>query len=161
MDHQIQNNIHIGPALAETAEPVAFNKDRLPDMGPHDLHDRIEPLTVADLETAPLLPGQMDKLVGFCRGHGNRFLHQHVFARRQTGLGDMVMGGCRDCHTDHIHMREKLFDTAEDSNSVAIGDELGSFDRLIGHPDQLGTRQGTVQARMVLPEVPDSNNAGF
>ncbi len=110
MNHQIQNDIHIGAAVAEAAEAVAFDKHRPSDVRAHHLHDRVEALTMPDLQPAPPMCSQLDQLACFGGGHCDGLLHQDVFTGLQTGLGDMVVGGRRHGDAHDIDLRQQLLD---------------------------------------------------
>jgi hypothetical protein len=43
---------------------------------------------------------------------------------------------------------------------MPICNRLCTLDRLIGHTDESRSRQGGIEARMVLPEMSDSNDTG-
>ena len=55
MNHQIQHDVDIGPALTKGAQAVPFNKGGPFDVGAHTLHDWIESLAVSDLQKAGAL----------------------------------------------------------------------------------------------------------
>ena len=91
MDHEIENHVHVGAPLAETAQAVAFDKDRATDVRAHDLHDRIEALTVSDLKPASALRCKLDQLARLAGSHSNGLFHENMFAGLQTGFCDLVM----------------------------------------------------------------------
>src|SRR5690242_13368761 len=110
-------------------------------MGTDDLHHGIEPLAVTDLQTETVYPGEMDQLVGFSRGDSNRLFDEHVFARLQTRLGYLVMGGSRNRHADDIDVREEVVQRKR-PDAVFVANGLGPLRRLIRHADEFHSWKG-------------------
>ena len=63
VNHEIEHHIHVRPPFAETAETMAFDEHRSPDMRTHHLHHRIEPFTVSNLKSTAALLGKLHQLL--------------------------------------------------------------------------------------------------
>ena len=72
---------------------MAFDESRLGGDGFEIFKNGIEPLDVADLQNAIVLPGQLDEFGGLGGVVGHRFFHQHMLALLQQRFGQIKMRG--------------------------------------------------------------------
>jgi hypothetical protein len=159
VNHQIQHHVDIRPPLAKRAEAMAFDEDGPPDIRPHDPHHGIESFTVSDLQSAVASLRNFHELTGFSRHHGKRLLDQHVFPGLQTTARYLIVHGGGNSDADDINLRQQLFEVPEQTNPVSIGDQLPSLRREIDDTDQSGPGKRRVEARMMLAQVPNPDDA--
>ena len=119
---------------------MAFDKGRPSDVRAHELHDRIEPLAVADLQEASPFLRESDQFPRFGDRYGNRLLHQHMLSGLKTGFREIEMhrGGSRNA--DRLYFLEQRVDPGLALHPVAIADQFGTGRVGIHHSHQSRSR---------------------
>ena len=91
VNHQVEHHADVHAACREGREPVRLDEARLAGGLLQVVEDRVEPLDVADLQHAVVLPGQAHEVGGLPGVVGHRFLDEQVFALLEQRLGQVVM----------------------------------------------------------------------
>ena len=139
---------------------MTFHKGRPINVGTHALHDRIEPLAVADLQETTALRGEGDQLPGFGRCRGNRLFYQHMFAGFQTGFRRRKVGGGRGDHADDFHVPQQVVEIRPCLHRMAVGNELGAGCIRVKDSHQNRTGQSRIMPGVVLAQVAYADDPG-
>ena len=159
MDHQVQNNGNIRAPRLERGNANRFNVERLAHPGGHGAMGGGKPLQMADLQNlvgGARHAGQFSRLVE--RG-GNRFFHQHVFARPQRPRRQLEMQLGRRGDDHRIRDFQQFRDAAYLAASFP-GHRLGALGIRIGNARKAGAGcrrqlQGMEAAKMPGADQPD------
>ncbi len=134
---------------------MAFDEARLGGGGFEVFEDGIEPLDVAHLQEATVLPGQLHQLGGLRGAVGHRFFHEHVLALGEQLPGQFEMGYGRGDHVQRVAGGGGLGEGGEDAGLALGGDAargLGIGVENAGEFDLAGLGEFGVNAGVFLAE---------
>ncbi len=180
MDHQVEHHIDIERTRPEEAQAVHFEEHRLSDERDGGAHRRVEALEMSDLGNAAMLSGEIDDLVGFFQGCGERLLNQHIETSfdRLTRYRAMELRRHRDGNRVCAAVRHKFANGViragmaiagdlRSTGGIAIdyADEFYSRHFLrqrpgLGFPVQFGVHAGMVLAEGARADHRDANGFG-
>jgi len=116
VNHEIEYDVDVGPALFEGRESLTFDEARTLESAFGGDDRGIEALEMPHLQNAPLLCGQSDEVSGLFRSLGNRLLDVHLRTGIEEIARDRVMRGGRRHDAHGIDLTEQL---------TVIGDPSG------------------------------------
>jgi hypothetical protein len=159
VNHQIQNDVHIGPSLKKRMQAVNFNKNRSGNdfFKSHD--GRVEPFDKSNLYHQLVFAGQREQFIRFfkCGTHG--FFDQNVNARRQKIFGHFVMLACGHGNADSVNLTQHLLVICVCGTGIKLRCLLRPFGNGIRHGDNFTIIDIAIFLKMIISQVADADHA--
>ena len=164
VDHQIQNDRHVGPARLERRDPHRLDIQRRPGARGQGLVGGRKPLQMPDLQHQLVRDGQRGQFVGFRQSRGDRLFHQHMLAGAQGGGGHGVVG-IRRCRDNQRVDRGQQRRERHVRRAGFPADGFGPFGVRVENAGQMGARgrrhlQGVIAAEMTGTGDADAKRGG-
>src|SRR5262249_38337615 len=127
VNHQIEDDIDVGAALAEGRQAVTLDETRLRENAGKRADGRIEAFEVPDLQNALVPFGHLDQALPV----GNRLGHW-LFDQDIDSLGEKIvrqrgMHGCRNGEADTVDTTEQGTMVAECGRPATVGYRSGAL----------------------------------
>jgi len=159
MNHQIQNDVHVGAALEKGMQTMHFNKGGPGDHLLEGHHGGIEPLDESDLQNQAVFPRQCQKLVGLLKRRAQRLFDERVNAGGQEIPGDGKMISRRHGDADRVHAIQHVPVVRKGRTPVKIGCLLRLFDLAVGHGGNDAGSDPGVFLKMITAQMADPDHA--